>query len=155
VKPETRVQKDIEGAAETLGFDVYSFDQGYRPGECPECGNNLGRGAGGTRQTPGVSDLHLVHQAKELRVWVEVKAGRNRPTDAQSEFLVTVRSAGGHAFPAWSTADLLWGLWAAEMDIAQLPPWQETSKRVRDWLPALYRHVDFPWKTPDKEDVRA
>jgi hypothetical protein len=144
VKPEERVQRDVEKSAVQLGFHVFALDQGYRPQHCRHCGGDLGKGASGTRQTAGLSDLYLVHTAKRLSVWVEVKAGANTPTDAQSAFLVEVRRAGAHAFPAWCTSDLLWGLHAAGFPIQKRPPWGNTSKRFRDWIRALYPETDTP-----------
>lgn len=137
MKPEAKVQRDIRNAARSLGFEVYDLSQARRQ-YCPHCGGDLGKGASGSRQTPGLSDLYLVHPAKNLTVWVEVKAGANRPTEHQQHFLVQVRRAGGHAFPAWCTSDFLHGLYAADFELTQLPPWEDTSKRFRHWLRALY-----------------
>lgn len=139
MKPEERVQRDLDGTAAQLGYQVFSFDQGYRPSACPVCGISLGRGAGGTRQTPGISD-RLYVRALEPRVmaWVEVKAGRNTPTQMQEAFMVLIRSAGGHAFPAWSVADLLWGLACGGDRRFTLPKLAETSPGFRVRIEKLY-----------------
>jgi len=145
MKPEERVQKEIDDAAVQLGFQVYGLDQGYRPPACPSCGRSLGRGAGGTRQTLGISDRYLVHIPRRMAVWVEVKAGYNKPSEHQEAFLLTARRASLDAFPAWSVTDFLWGLRAAGFKGLEPPPWQETSKNGRRWITALYPHIDYPW----------
>lgn len=145
MKPEAFVQRDITGAAVQLGFRVFSLDQGYRPAACTGCGRSLGSGAGGTRQTLGISDLYMIHVPKRMAVWVEVKAGRNRPTNHQEAFLLAARRASLDAFPAWCVTDFLWGLRAAGFEGLEPPAWQETSKHGRRWITALYPHIEYPW----------
>lgn len=94
MKPEARVQRSIVRALETMGFFVSKFDQGFRRD-------------GSTRQTRGIPDLYAVHQGWELRLWIEVKAGSNRPTPHQEAWHQKVRAAGGTVVVAWSLEDVL------------------------------------------------
>lgn len=75
---------------EVLGFDVTLFAQPFR-----------------ARQTAGIPDMYLRHRRWKIRLWVEAKAGRNKPTPDQEAWLTTERAAGGAAIVAYSLDDIL------------------------------------------------
>lgn len=52
----------------------------------------------------GVSDILGIWEGKFLAI--EVKAGRNTPTDEQMAFINTVNDRGGIGFVAWSLEDV-------------------------------------------------
>lgn len=52
--------------------------------------------------TEGIPDLYVVHERWRLRFWVEVKAGRGRPSPAQLAWHRAEREAGGHVLVAWN-----------------------------------------------------
>lgn len=58
---EDREQNAIRHTAAIVGFHVYDFSQGYR------------HERGGTRQTPGIPDLYLVHAVDPVVLWWETK----------------------------------------------------------------------------------
>jgi len=93
MKPEAKVQKAIKEAFTRAGFDVYDTSQGYR------------REPGGTRMTPGLSDLIIMGHGYLLAV--EVKAGKNKPTPFQALFLKLWRENGGEAYVMRSADDAI------------------------------------------------
>lgn len=103
--PEATVQRHIVHALEHLGFFVSKFDQGYRPD-------------GSTRQTAGIPDLYAVHAGQEMSVWVEVKAGSNKPTPHQKAWHEEARAAGVTVIVAWGVYDLIGGLQEAGFPIS-------------------------------------
>lgn len=92
--PEAKVQRNIVQALKRLGFHVSKFDQGYRPD-------------GSTRQTPGIPDLYALHPSWKMDLWVEVKAGSNKPTEHQKAWIRTAREAGQVAIVAYSVDEVV------------------------------------------------
>lgn len=88
--PEKRLQWEIRRALETLGFDVTSTSQPQR-----------------AMMTAGIPDLYVRHPGWQIRLWIEVKAGRNKPTPAQLAWHEAERAAGGVVVVAYSVEDVL------------------------------------------------
>jgi len=88
--PEKRVQWQIIRALQALGCDVTSTSQPQR-----------------AMMTPGIPDLYIRHPRWGIRLWVEVKAGRNRATPAQRAWIDAELEAGGHAIVAYGVEDVL------------------------------------------------
>jgi hypothetical protein len=75
VKPEAIVERDIVNFFRQIGCAVYKLSQGYR------------KERGGTRQTPGLGDLYVMHpDIPGGSLWVECKAERGKPSPAQLAF---------------------------------------------------------------------
>ncbi|HEU4903185.1 MAG TPA: VRR-NUC domain-containing protein [Flavisolibacter sp.] len=56
--------------------------------------------------TPGISDILGFHRRTGLIVAAEIKAGRDRLSEAQEEFLAAVKAAGGLALVIRTTDDI-------------------------------------------------
>lgn len=76
MKPEAQLSKDVQAfLRDVVGCAVWSLEQGYR------------KERGGTRQTPGIGDLYVMHpRIPGGAMWVELKTPRNRLTPAQQVF---------------------------------------------------------------------
>jgi hypothetical protein len=75
VKPEAIVERDIVNFFRQIGCAVYKLSQGYR------------KERGGTRQTPGIPDLYVMHpDIPGGCLWIECKAERGKPSPAQLAF---------------------------------------------------------------------
>lgn len=75
MKPEAMVERDITAFFRQIGCAVYKLSQGYR------------KERGGTRQTPGIPDLYVMHpDIPNGALWIECKAERGRVSDAQRAF---------------------------------------------------------------------
>lgn len=46
----------------------------------------------------GLPDIYARHPSRRIRLWVECKAGRNKPTEAQEDWHAVERAAGGLVF---------------------------------------------------------
>ena len=57
--------------------------------------------------TEGIPDLYARHPRWGLRVWIEVKAGTNRPSAVQTAWHAAEREAGGTVLVVWSVEDLI------------------------------------------------
>lgn len=103
MKPEARISKDIRDFLRTLGFAVYSLEQGYRPER------------GGTRQTPGLPDLYAM--GKGFGMWIEVKTPKGKLRASQELFRDEAR-ANGVNWHCWrSVSDAV--EWAKELGILE------------------------------------
>ena len=69
---ESAISREIQALLKTLGFAVWSTEQGYR------------RERGGTRQTPGIPDLYVMGHGRAF--WVEVKTPKGKLRDSQELF---------------------------------------------------------------------
>lgn len=60
----------------------------------------------------GTSDIigWIIRDGVPVFLAIEVKAGKNKPSAAQKDFIDAVRLAGGVAFVAWSVDDVIEGL---------------------------------------------
>jgi hypothetical protein len=88
-KPEKSIQRSITTALQQLGFFVSDFSQPRN-----------------TMQTPGIPDLFACHPGWRMALWVEVKAGKNKLTDAQKFWHEMAKSSGEHVCTARSLADV-------------------------------------------------
>lgn len=88
--PEKKIMWAIKRNLERLGFDVTLFAQPFR-----------------ARQTRGIPDMYIRHRRWKVRLWVEVKAGKNKPNPFQSQWLAVEGLSGGNAIVAHSTDDVL------------------------------------------------
>lgn len=103
-QPEAQVQRalcqhlDIRGVPGLVWFAVPNGNKlgGRISAKGIAIQGSINRGLG---VKPGVSDLILLHDSKFFAL--ELKAGDNKPTDAQLEFIQRVNAAGG--FAAWCT----------------------------------------------------
>lgn len=68
---------------------------------------------GGPMSEPGVSDIIGTMPPNGRSLYVEIKAGKGRPSDKQIVFLERMRNAGALAFAAWGPDDILRELRAA------------------------------------------
>lgn len=91
--PEKEVEHAVDQALLQLGFDVTRISQARE-----------------SNQTPGIPDRYARHPRWGLRVWIEVKAGRNTLSRYQKAWHAAERAAGGHVLTVWSVEDLLIGL---------------------------------------------
>lgn len=69
---EAAISREIQTFMKTIGFAVWSTEQGYR------------RDRGGTRMSAGIPDLYCVGHG--IGLWVEVKTPKGKLTEAQEEF---------------------------------------------------------------------
>jgi hypothetical protein len=88
--PEKEVEADIDRTLKALGFEVTRFSQ-------PRA----------SKQTLGIPDRYARHARLGLRLWIEVKAGKNRLSRHQEAWHVAERAAGGHVVTVWSVQDLV------------------------------------------------
>ncbi len=88
--PEKVIEAEIVRNLRTLGFGVTKTSQPQRA-----------RGV-----TLGVPDLYASHERWRLRLWIEVKAGDNRPSPAQLAWHAQERASGGTVVVAWSWSDV-------------------------------------------------
>jgi len=77
---EAKISREIQTFLRTLGFAVYSTEQGYR------------KDRGGTRQTPGIPDLIVIGHGRFL--FAEVKAPGGKLRASQKEFCVECERNG-------------------------------------------------------------
>ena len=103
MKPEARVGRDILTLLRTVGFAVWSTEQGYR------------KDRGGTRTTPGFPDLVAI--GCDLILFIEVKAGRGSLTTAQEVFRDECQDAGGNWLCARSDGEV-WD-WLVELGVIE------------------------------------
>lgn len=82
---EDREEGAIVHTAAIVGFHAYVLSQGYRPEP------------GGTRQTPGLPDLYLMHARDPITLWWECKTAE------------TLREH--HALAAFAHPELAWPKW--------------------------------------------
>ena len=69
------MERDVVAFFRQIGCAVYKLSQGYR------------KERGGTRQTPGIPDLYVMHpDIPGGSLWIEVKAERGKPSPAQLAF---------------------------------------------------------------------
>lgn len=118
VQRERREQSDILKVLAPVSDKVYVLGTTRMP-KCSNCGQVLARAHFSTRQTPGISDVYamlkkptyrrepgIVGESREFHadppffipaptaVWVEVKAGKNKPTADQEEFAALCAARG-------------------------------------------------------------
>ena len=74
MKPEQKLSRDVRAGLTKLQCRVWSTEQGYRAQP------------GGTRCSPGIPDLIVVHPDTGRFCFVELKAGRGKLTLAQKNF---------------------------------------------------------------------
>lgn len=101
MKPEAVVSRDVQALLKTLGFAVWSTEQGFR------------KERGGTRQTPGLPDLIAINT--DLILFIELKAGKNTASSAQLLFGSFVRLAGGNYRVIRSSVEMF--DWLVELDV--------------------------------------
>lgn len=88
--PEKKIMWAIKKNLERLGFDVTLFAQPFR-----------------ARQTRGIPDMYVRHRRWKVRLWIEVKAGKNKPNPFQAQWLATEKLCDGQCMIARSTDDVL------------------------------------------------
>ena len=141
--PEKELERAIVRAFVTLGYSVDEFSQ-RRAGKCSHCGKTV---YAGTQQTLGLPDLRIKRGG--VRVWLEVKAGTNKLSAYQSDWMYLEILAGGRAAPVWSVGDALYVAWQAG-DRRLGPPatevgiHAETLDWVTHWLGAQVGDADLP-----------
>lgn len=74
MKPEAQVSRDIRDFLVTVGFAVWSTEQGYR------------KERGGTRTTPGFPDLCAIGHNRVLFIECKAPGRENAMSDAQRAF---------------------------------------------------------------------
>lgn len=88
--PEKQIEADIIQALRRMAFKVTKTSQ-PRP----------------SKVTIGIPDLYASHPHWKVRLWIEVKAGKNVPTPAQLAWHQEERDAGGVVLVAYSVTDVL------------------------------------------------
>ena len=88
--PEKEVEADVDRTLKTLGFEVTRFSQ-------PRA----------SKQTLGIPDRYARHPRLGLRLWIEVKAGKNRLSAHQEAWHAAEHAAGGHVVTVWSVGNLI------------------------------------------------
>lgn len=88
--PEKRAMWSWKKNLEIMGFDVTLFSQPFR-----------------ARQTRGIPDMYIRSHRFGVRLWIEAKAGRKKPTPEQAAWLEYERRSGGAAIVAYSLDDIL------------------------------------------------
>jgi hypothetical protein len=89
--PEKRVEADCIKALKTMGFYVSKMSQ-------PQRARGMSR---------GIPDLYAAHPRWQIRTWIEVKAGKGKPSAYQLAWHRGEREAGGNVTVVWSVADLV------------------------------------------------
>lgn len=59
-----------------------------------------------SKVTVGIPDLYASHARWQIRLWIEVKAGDNRPSLEQQLWHEAERAAGGTVLVAWNWRDV-------------------------------------------------
>lgn len=121
--PEFYIKRDIKTFAEMMGFAVYDLEQNRK-----------------TRQTPGLADLLLLHDKYKIELWVETKAGKNQPSDAQELFYELVWASGGMVAWCWSIDDFLWILFW--LGVGPQPPSEASQKAMEQGNAFAARRID-------------
>lgn len=88
--PEKAVEADVDRALLRMGFDVTRLSQPRASG-----------------LTLGLPDRYASHAAWGLRIWIEIKAGKNKPSAHQLAWHARERAAGGIVLVVWSVEDLV------------------------------------------------
>lgn len=88
--PEKMIERDIILALRRLQFGVTKTSQ-PRP----------------SMVTLGIPDLYAHHPRWGIRLWIEVKAPGNKPSDTQAAWHQAEREAGGVVLVAYSVADVV------------------------------------------------
>ena len=101
MKPEAIVSRDVRKFLTQIGCAVYSSEQGYR------------KERGGTRQTPGIPDLIVIHP--DAWTFAELKAGRGRLSVAQEGFRTACVDAGV-PWQLWRSVEDAWD-WAVAVGL--------------------------------------
>lgn len=117
--PEKKVERACRLSVLSLGGEVDSFSQPRN-----------------TMQTPGIPDFRAVFPKLKERIWVEVKAGKNKPTLQQRAWLERELEMGGKAVVVYSDGDLLWALveyGLLDLDMQGFEPHPETRRWVDLW----------------------
>lgn len=57
--------------------------------------------------TEGIPDLYAAHPRWGMRIWIEVKAGKNKPSPKQLEWHAAERAAGGVVIVAHGVDELV------------------------------------------------
>lgn len=89
LKRESDFEQDVDARLEALGFEITRLSQ-------PRA----------SKQTPGISDRYVRHVGRKMRIWIEIKWGRNELTPQQKRWQQTERDAGGDAIAIWTMQDL-------------------------------------------------
>ena len=90
---EDRISREIQELLKTVGFAIWSTEQGYR------------KDRGGTRQTPGMADLYVLGHGRAL--WVEVKTPKGKIRNSQKMFGTECERNGVDWF-VWRDATDAW-----------------------------------------------
>ena len=86
---EKHLEQQVIQNLRTLGFQVSKTSQ-PRP----------------SMVTIGPPDLYVSHPRWGIRLWVELKVGKNQPTPAQLSWHRVEREAGGNVLVAWSWGEV-------------------------------------------------
>ena len=100
---ESAISREISDFLRTIGFAVYSTEQGYR------------KERGGTRQTPGIPDLILLGHG--FTSFVEVKGPKGKLRPSQEAFRDEC-TANGVSWHCWRDVREAWD-WAVELGIIE------------------------------------
>jgi hypothetical protein len=103
MKPEAMVQRDITQFLKKLGCAVYSTSQGYR------------KDRGGTRTSPGIPDLIVLHP--DAWTFAELKVPKGRLSPAQEGFRTACLDAGA-PWECWRSVDDCWE-WCVEHGLVE------------------------------------
>ena len=101
---EAEIQREIVAFLKMVGCAVYQTSQGYR------------RDPGGTRMTPGLPDLLVMHGPGQW-TFAEVKTAKGRLSPAQYGFEVNA-SAAGIPWALWRDVDDAWQ-WAKDVGLVE------------------------------------
>ena len=110
--PEKAIQEQILQYLAFKGIYAYRINAGMiQTGE--------GRRKRMVRMAPaGFSDILAVLPKTGQACFIEVKAGKNQPTDRQKSFLEDMRKQWAKAFVAWSVEDVEEGLQESSLGVA-------------------------------------
>lgn len=100
--PEGRIKNQI---CEWLGYQKDCFFWVQATGGIYDPGRGIFRKLNGKHQMVGVADILGIYRGRPLAI--EVKAGKNKPSDAQRIFLASFERAGGLAVVAYSVEDVV------------------------------------------------
>lgn len=92
MKPEAQVSREIRDFLRTIGWSVWSTEQGFRAER------------GGTRTTPGIPDL--ITAGMGMTLLIEVKGPRGHLSPAQRDFGARWKENGGRWICARSSAEV-------------------------------------------------
>lgn len=92
MKPEAQLSKDVQRLLKMIGCAVYSTEQGYR------------KDRGGTRTTPGIPDLIVLHP--DAWTFAELKVGTQLSV-AQEGFRTAALDAGV-PWECWRSVEDAW-----------------------------------------------